>query len=88
MGGTAQVGRFGEKTREARLTWLGHVQGKDGGYIGRRMPMTELPGKGRRGRHNSKLMDAVLENMPVVEATEENAEDSKEWRWTISCGES
>ena len=23
--GTAQVGRFGEKTREARLRWFGHV---------------------------------------------------------------
>ena len=27
--GTAQVGRFGEKTREARLRWYGHVLGKD-----------------------------------------------------------
>ena len=35
--GTAQVGRFGEKTREARLRWYEHVLRKDGGYIGRRM---------------------------------------------------
>ena len=27
--GTAQVGRFGEKTREARLMWYGHVLRKD-----------------------------------------------------------
>ena len=27
--GTAQVGRFGEKTREARLRWYGHVWRKD-----------------------------------------------------------
>ena len=33
--GTAQVGRFGEKTREARLRWYGHVLRKDDGYIGR-----------------------------------------------------
>ena len=25
IGGTEQVGRFGEKTREARLRWYGHV---------------------------------------------------------------
>ena len=31
--GTAQVGRFGEKTREARLRWYGHVWRKDDGYI-------------------------------------------------------
>ena len=35
--GTAQVGWFGEKTREARLRWYGHVPRKDDGYIGRRM---------------------------------------------------
>ena len=36
--GTAQVGKFGEKTREARLRWYGHLRRKDDGYIGRRMP--------------------------------------------------
>ena len=40
--GTAQVGRFGEKTREARLRWYGHVRRKDDGYIGRRMLMMEM----------------------------------------------
>ena len=32
ISGTAQVGRFGEKTREARLRWYGHVRRKDDGY--------------------------------------------------------
>ena len=32
--GTAQVGRFGEKTREARLRWYGHVQRKYRGILG------------------------------------------------------
>ena len=31
--GSAQVGRFGEKTRETRLRWYGHVRRKDDGYI-------------------------------------------------------
>ena len=31
--GTAHVGRFGEKTREARLRWYGHVRRKDDEYI-------------------------------------------------------
>ena len=35
--GTAQVGKFGEKTREARLRWYGHLRRKNDGYIGRRM---------------------------------------------------
>ena len=47
--GTAQVGKFGEKTREARLRWYGHLRRKDDGYIGRRMLRMELPGKRKRG---------------------------------------
>ena len=35
--GTAQEGRFGEKTREARLRWYVHIRRKDDGYIGKRM---------------------------------------------------
>ena len=46
--GTAQVRLFGEKTRDARLRWYGHVRRKDDGYIGRRMLRMELPGK-RKG---------------------------------------
>ena len=35
--GTAQVGWFGEKTREARRIWYGHLRRKDDGYILRLM---------------------------------------------------
>ena len=61
--GTAQVGRFVEKTREARLRWLGHVRKKDDGYMGRRMLRMELPGKRKRGRSDGRFMDAVREEM-------------------------
>ena len=48
--GTVLVGRFGEKTREARLRWYGHnIQRKDDGYIGRRMLRMLLPGKRKWG---------------------------------------
>ena len=46
--GTAQVGKFGDKTREARLIWYGHLRRKDDGYIGKRMLRMELPGKRKR----------------------------------------
>ena len=32
-------------------------------------------------------MDAVREDMAVVEVTEENAEDRIKWRWKICCGD-
>ena len=85
--GTAQVGRFGEKTREARLRWYGHVLRKDDGYIGRRMLRMELPGKRKRGRPKRRFMDVVKEDMAEVEVTEEDAEDRRNWRWKIHCGD-
>ncbi|KAK3536000.1 hypothetical protein QTP70_023736, partial [Hemibagrus guttatus] len=41
--GTAHVGRLGDKVREARLRWFGHVQRRESEYIGRRMLDMELP---------------------------------------------
>ena len=85
--GTAQVGRFGEKTREARLRWYGHVLRKDDGYIGRRMLRMELPGKRKRGRPKRRFMEVVKEDMAEVEVTEEYTDDRSNWRCNISCGD-
>ena len=75
--GTAQVGKFGEKTREARLRWYGHLRRKDDGYIGRRMLRMELPGKRKRGRPKRRFMDVVKEDMAEVEVTEEDTVDRR-----------
>ncbi|KAK3568194.1 hypothetical protein QTP86_000232 [Hemibagrus guttatus] len=48
--GTAHVGRLGDKVREARLRWFGHIQRRESEYIGRRMLDMELPGRRQRGR--------------------------------------
>ena len=76
--GTAQLGRFGEKTQQARLRWFGHVQRKDDGCIRGRMPRMELPGKKKRRKPKRKFMDATREDMAVVEVMEEGAEDRTE----------
>ena len=60
--GTVHIGRYGEKTREARLC----IRRKDDGYIGSRMLRMELPGKRKRGRPKRRLMDAVREDTAVV----------------------
>ena len=73
--GRAQVGRFEEKTREARLRWYGHLRRKDDGYIGRRMLRMELPGKRKRGRPKKEVYGCGKEDMAVVEVTEEDTED-------------
>ena len=85
--GTAQVGKFGEKTREARLRWYGHLRRKDDGYIGRRMLRMELSGKRKRGRPKRRFMDVVKEDMAEVEVTEEDTVDRRNWRKKIRCGD-
>ena len=85
--GTAQVGRFGEKTREAKLRCYEHALGKDDGYIGRRMLRMELPGKRKRGWPKRRFIDVVKEDMAEVEVTEEDAEDRSNWRWKLRCGD-
>ncbi|KAF7696815.1 hypothetical protein HF521_005233 [Silurus meridionalis] len=45
--GTSHVGRFGDKVREARLRWFGHVQRRDMSYIGRRMLRMKPPEGGK-----------------------------------------
>ena len=61
--GTAQVGGFEKKTREARLRWYAHLRSKDDGYVGRRMQMMELPGKRKRGTPKRRFMNVVKEYM-------------------------
>ncbi|KAI5090657.1 hypothetical protein C0J45_19518, partial [Silurus meridionalis] len=61
--GTAHEGRFGDKVRESRLRWFGHVQGRDIGYIGRIMLRMEPPGGRKRGRPKMRFIDVVREDM-------------------------
>ena len=88
ISGTAEVGQFGEKIREARLRWYGHLRRKDDGYIGRRMLMMELPGKRKRGRPKRRFMDVVKEDMAEIEVMEEDTVDRNNSRRKIRCGDS
>ena len=81
------MGRFGEKTREARLRWYGHVRRKYDGYIWRRMLGMDLPGKRKWGRPKRRFMDVVKEDMAEVEVADEDTEDRNSWRWNIRCGD-
>ena len=46
----------------------------------------KLPGKRKRGRPKQRYMDAMREDMTVIEVTEEDTEDRSKWRWKICCG--
>ncbi|XP_060743999.1 uncharacterized protein LOC132857897 [Tachysurus vachellii] len=85
--GTAHVGSLGDKVREARLRWFGHVQRRESEYIGRRMLDMELPGRRQRGRPKRRYMDVINEDMKLVGASVEDAEDRDRWREMICCGD-
>ncbi|XP_061651845.1 uncharacterized protein LOC133488234, partial [Phyllopteryx taeniolatus] len=84
--GTAKVRCFGDKVRESRLQWFGHVQRRESEYIGRRMMRMELPGKRARGRPKRRLMDVVREDMMAVGVREEDAGDRLSWKRMTRCG--
>lgn len=46
-----------------RLRWIGHVQIRDVGYIGRRMLNMELSVKRKKGMPKRMFMDMVREDM-------------------------
>ena len=85
--GTAQVGRFVEKTRgKTEVIWtcmeeIGWVHWEKDAEDG-----TARKEEIRRGRPKRRFMDAVREDMAVVEVTEEDTEDRTEWRWRVHCG--
>ncbi|KAK3574346.1 hypothetical protein QTP86_005153 [Hemibagrus guttatus] len=85
--GTTHVGRLGDKVREARLRWFGHVQRRESEYIGRRMLDMELPGRRQRGRPKRRYMDGINDDMKLVGASVEDAEDRDRWREMIRCGD-
>ncbi|KAK3563338.1 hypothetical protein QTP86_021817, partial [Hemibagrus guttatus] len=86
--GTAHVGCLGDKVREARLRWFGHVQRRESEYIGRRMLDMKLPGRRQRGKGpKRRYMDGINEDMKLVGASVEDAEDRDRWREMIRCGD-
>ena len=77
--GTAHVRQIGDKVREARLRWYGHVQRRNAEYIGKRMLCLELPGKRRRGRPKTRFMDVVREDMRVVGVSDRDTASRRNW---------
>ena len=48
--GTAKLAKLGDKLRNARLRWFGHVKRREEGYVGKRMMEMAVPGRRKRGR--------------------------------------
>ena len=84
--GTAKIANLGDKFRNARLHWYGHVKRRED-YVGKRMMEMPVPGRRKRGRPRSRLMDLVREDMERVGAREEDEVDRVKWRLLLRCSD-
>ena len=53
--GTAKIAKLGDKLRNVRLRWYGHVKRREEDYVGKRMMEMALPGRRKRGRTKEKV---------------------------------
>ena len=85
MRGTGKIAKLGDKLRNARLCWYGHVKRREG-YVGKRMMEMVVPGRIKRGRPRRRWMDLAREDMEMVGAREEDEFDRVKWRILSRCG--
>ena len=85
--GTAKIVKLGDKPRNARLRWYGHVKRREEDYVGKRMMEMVVPGRRKRGRPRRRWMDLVREDMERVGAREGDEVDRVKRRLLSRCGD-
>ena len=78
---------MGDKLRNVRLRWYGHVKRREEDYVGKRMMEMAVPGRRKRGRPRRRWMDLVREDMERVGAREGDEVDRVKWRLLSRCGD-
>ena len=77
--GTTKVGEeMSKKVQESRLKWYGHVLRREEEYVGKRVMVMEVPGKGRRGRPKRRWLDNIKNDLSERELSED-AQDRVQW---------
>ena len=84
--GTAKIAKLGDKLRNARLSWYGHVKRKEEGYVRKRIMEMVVPGRKKRRRPKRRWMDLARENMERVGAKEGDEVDWEKWKILSRCG--
>ena len=81
--GTATIAKLGDKLRNARLGWHGHVKRREG-FVGKTMMEMAVPGRRKRGRPR-RWMDLARKDMERVGAKEGDEVDREKWK-ILLCG--
>ena len=58
--GTAKITKLGDKLRNERLRWYGHIKRREEDYVGKRMMEMAVPGR-RKNRKAKKKVDGFVE---------------------------
>ena len=85
--GTAKTAKLGDKLRNARLCWYGHVKRREEGYVGRRIMEMAVPSRRKRGRPRKRWMDLAREDLERVGAKEGDEVDRDNWKILSRCGD-
>ena len=86
--GTAKIAKLGDKLRNARLRWYGHVKKREEGYVGKTiMEMAVVPGGRKSGRPRGRWMDLAREDMKRIGAKEGDEVDREKWKILSRCGD-
>ena len=81
--GTAKVGDISKKVQESRLKWYGHVLRREDEYVGKRVMVMEVSGKGRKGRPRRTWLDNIKNDLSERELSREDAQGRDKWRCLI-----
>ena len=79
--------KVGDKLRNARLRWYGHVKRREEGYVGKTMMEMVVPGKRKKGRPRRRWLDLAREDMERVGAKEGDEVDREKWKILSCCGD-
>ncbi|GFO05113.1 hypothetical protein PoB_003161800 [Plakobranchus ocellatus] len=71
---------IGEKARESRLRWFGHVMRREPENHLKQMLNLEVPWKRPRGRPKGRWRDGITRDMKQLHIEAEDAEDRSFWR--------
>ena len=85
--GTVKIAKLGDKLRNAKLRWYGHVKRREEGYVGKRMMEMAVPGRRKRGRPRRRSMDLARDDMKRVGAREGDEVNRVKWKILSLCGD-
>lgn len=61
-----QLEQFGDKVKDTRLRWFGHVQKRASGYTGERILKIGMPGRRKRRRPQRRFRDVVKDMLKAT----------------------